>query len=159
MEISTRHHLRSDEVAALEDRLGDLFGVALDGDQYEAVEFADEEFRLVLVDGEPWVLELPEGPVLTVHGANALAPTDRVITVDQGAVAFVSDGADIMRPGIVDADETIGPDDPVLVAEEAHGKVLAVGRARTDGADMLGDQGKVVDAIHHVGDDIYAFTP
>lgn len=159
MESSTRHHLRQDEVAALQERLAELFGVTVEDEWFEAVAFADEEFRLVLVDDEPWILDLPDGAVLTVHGANALAPTTHRVTVDQGAVPFVSDGADIMRPGIVEADEGIEPSDPVLIREEAHGKMLAVGVARTAGTEMLGEQGKVIDTIHHVGDEIYAFTP
>lgn len=159
MEISTRHHLRSDEVSALEERLGTLFGVELAGERYEAVEFADEPYRLVLVDGEPWILDLEDGAVLTVAGANALEPTRRVVTVDEGAIPFVSDGADVMRPGIVAADDAIAPEEPVVIAEEAHGKVLAVGRARTSGVEMVGDQGKVVDTIHHVGDEIFGFSP
>ncbi len=159
MEIAARHHLRSDAVRALRERLAELFGVSLDAETYEAVEFADEEFDLILLDGEPWVLDLPAGAVLTVHGANNTEPTDRIVTVDAGAVAFVSDGADVMRPGIVEADPAIASGDPVLIAEETHGKKLAVGRALTDGAEMLGDQGKVVESIHHVGDDIYSFSP
>jgi len=46
----------------------------------------------------------------------------------------------------------------VLVAEETHGKVLAVGRALVDGAEMVGDSGRVVESVHHVGDDLYEFA-
>lgn len=158
MEITARHHLRDDEVAAIRDRIAAAFGVDLDGQTFEAVEFADSERRLVLVDGEPAVLRTEEGPVLTVRGANDHAPDRRVVIVDAGAVAFVSDGADVMRPGIVEADPAIDPGDPVLVAEETHRKVLAVGRSRVPGEDLTGDAGKVIDTIHHVGDDLYAFT-
>jgi PUA domain protein len=27
-----------------------------------------------------------------------------------------------------------------------------------DGAEMLGDEGKVVESVHYVGDDLYEFT-
>jgi PUA domain protein len=36
--------------------------------------------------------------------------------------------------------------------------VLAIGRAQTDSDDMVGDSGKVVSSIHHVGDDLYEFS-
>ncbi|MEF8855759.1 MAG: RNA-binding protein, partial [Haloarculaceae archaeon] len=39
------------------------------------------------------------------------------------------------------------------------GKYLAIGRARVDGDDMVGEEGKVVDSIHHVGDDLFEFVP
>jgi PUA domain protein len=46
----------------------------------------------------------------------------------------------------------------VVVAEETHGKVLAVGRADVAGDEMPGDSGKVVDSLHHVGDDLFEFS-
>lgn len=159
MEISARHHLRADAVASITEHLESLFGVSIDADTFEAIEFADADHELVLTDGVPTILRLPEDPVLTVQGANRFEPTDRRVTVDAGAVSFVSDGADVMRPGIVDADESIASGDPVVIIEETHGKALAIGRARTEGTDMLGEQGKVVDSIHHVGDDVFAFSP
>lgn len=158
MEITARHHLRSDEVSELREGIEAAFGVDLSGETFEAVEFADSDRRIVLVDGEPTIIRTPEGPVLTVRAANARDPDRRIIVVDAGAVAFVSDGADVMRPGIVDADADIAPGDPVLIAEETHEKILAVGRARVPGDDMLGDQGKVIDSIHHVGDDLYQYS-
>lgn len=158
MEIAARHHLRSDDVADIREGIESAFGVTLSGDSFEAVEFADSDRRLVLVEDEPMILRTPEGPVLTVRGANRLEPGRRIVVVDAGAIPFVSDGADVMRPGIVEADPDIAAGDPVLVAEESHGKILAIGRARTDGDDLAGDQGKVIDSIHHVGDDLYSFA-
>ncbi|WP_135827788.1 RNA-binding protein [Halorussus halobius] len=172
MEVNSRHHLRSDEVRDVEDRLADRLGVEVDADAYELVELDDSAFDLVLVDGEPSVLYVEREanaaessgdeprdcePFLTVRGANDYPPERRVVTVDAGAVSFVSDGADVMRPGIVEADADIEAGDLVAVAEESHGKVLAVGRAMTDGDDMVGESGKVVESVHHVGDDLYEF--
>lgn len=158
MEIASRHHLRTDVANRLREEIEALFGVSLEGETFEAVTFAETDREVVLVDDEPMIVRLDVGPVLTVRGANMLSPTRRVVVVDAGAVAFVSDGADIMRPGIVNADEAIAPGDPVLVAEETHGKILAVGISRTGGEDMLGEHGKVIDTIHHVGDDLYGFA-
>lgn len=157
MKIATRHHLRSDQVDALHEMLADDLGVAIDADTFELVEFADEDFDVVLVDGEP-LIWYPDGePFLTVKGANAVDPQGHLVTVDAGAISFVSDGADVMRPGIVEADEDIAEGDLVVVVEETHGKALAIGRALTDGADMLGDQGKVVESLHFVGDELFGF--
>jgi PUA domain protein len=159
MEIKSRHHLRSDDVREIESALADDLGVQVDGDQYELVEFEEDEYDLVLVDGDPLVLYVDDEPFLTVRGANAYEPTSHVVTVDAGAVQFVSDGADVMRPGITEADETIAEGDLVVIVEESHGKALAVGRAMVDGDDLLGDSGKVIASLHHVGDDLYGFTP
>ncbi|MBX0295217.1 RNA-binding protein [Haloarcula nitratireducens] len=158
MNVKSRHHLRSDEVDAIESALADELGVELDADSFEKVEFEDSDWDVVLVDGEPHVLYVDEDPFLTVQGANVYPPQQHVITVDAGAVSFVSDGADVMRPGITEADPDIEADDLVVINEESHGKFLAIGRAKTDGDDMVGDSGKVVESIHHVGDDLFEFS-
>jgi PUA-domain protein len=158
MEVKSRHHLRSDEIRDLEETLTAALGVALDGDAYERVDLTGTPFDLVLVDGDPLVFHVEGEPFLTVRGANAYPPTRRTVTVDAGAIEFVSDGADVMRPGIVTADEAIDPGDLVVVVEETHEKALAVGRALEPGADLPGDSGKVVTSIHHVGDDLYQFS-
>ncbi len=158
MDVKSRHHLRSDEVSDLEDAIAEQLGVDLDGEGYELVELTGVDYDLVLVDGDPHVVQFHEEPFLTVRGANAHEPTTGIVTVDAGAIQFVSDGADVMRPGIVEADDAIAEGDLIAINEESHGKYLAVGRALTDGEDMVGDSGKVVESIHHVGDDLYEFS-
>ena len=158
MQVKSRHHLRSDAVSDVEETLEEQLGVSPDGDTYERVEFEETDWEVVLIDGEPQVAYFDEEPFLTVRGANAYDPGKRVITVDAGAVSFVSDGADVMRPGITETTDDISAGDLVVVAEESHGKMLAIGRARVDSDEMLGDEGKVVDSLHHVGDDLYEFT-
>jgi len=158
MQVKSRHHLRSDEVAAIRDTVAEALDVDLDGDTFELVELEDADVDLVLVDGQPLVFYVDEEPFLTVRGANALEPSAGVVTVDAGAISFVSDGADVMRPGIVEADAGITDGDLVVVVEETHGKALAIGRALTDGDAMVGDSGKVVSSVHHVGDELYQFT-
>lgn len=159
MEIKSRHHLRADAVDEISQVLADDLGIEVPDATFELVEFDDFEFDIVLVDGSPNIFYVDEGEAfLTVKGANAYEPSSHVVTVDAGAVSFVSDGADIMRPGIVEADTEIGPEDLVAIKEETHGKFLAIGRARVAGDDMLGDSGKVIDSIHHVSDELYEWT-
>ncbi|MFU8866553.1 RNA-binding protein [Natronococcus sp.] len=158
MQVKSRHHLRSDAISEIEEMLSAQLGVSPEGDTYERVEFEENDWKVVLIDGEPQVAFFDDEPFLTVRGANAYDPEKHVVTVDSGAISFVSDGADVMRPGITEATDDISPDDLVLIAEESHGKVLAVGRARVEGSEMVGDEGKVVDSLHHVGDDLYEFA-
>jgi PUA domain protein len=158
MQVKSRHHLRSDEVDEIVTAIEDALGVTVEGDAFEDVTFEDSDRRVVLVDGEPHVAFFDDEPFLTVTGANAFPPERRVVTVDAGAVSFVSDGANVMRPGIVEADDAIAAGDLVAIAEETHGKVLAVGRAEVPGAEMTGDSGKVVESLHHVGDDLYELS-
>jgi len=158
MQVKSRHHLRDDEVRDLRESLAGKLGVDLEGDAVERVEFTDSDREIVLVDGDPLVATFDDEPFLTIRGANELAPDRRLVTVDSGAISFVSDGANVMRPGIVEADDSIDPGDLVVTVEETHGKALAIGRAEVPGEKMVGDSGMVVESLHHVGDDLYEFS-
>jgi PUA-domain protein len=164
MEIKSRHHLRSDAIDEIQETLATQLRVDIDADSFETVELTDTDWDVVLVDGDPLVLYIEADgtdasqPFVTVRGANEFPPEKHVVTVDAGAIEFVSNGADVMRPGIVEADEDIDAGDLVVVNEEGHGKFLAVGRALVEGAAMAGDEGRVVESIHHVGDDLYELS-
>ena len=158
MEIKSRHHLRADEIDTIREAVRETMGVEIDSEVFEAVEFDDYDRRVVLTDGAPHVAFFDGEPVLTVRGANEHPPERNVVTVDAGAVSFVSDGANVMRPGIVAADDSIAAGEPVAIAEQTHGKVLAVGRADVEGSEMIGEDGKVVESLHYVGDSLYQFV-
>jgi PUA domain protein len=158
MDVKSRHHLRADAIDEITTALADQLGVEMDADTFETIDFEDADWEVVLVDGAPLVLYVDEEPFLTVKGANEYPPERNVVTVDAGAISFVSDGADVMRPGITEADDSIAAGDLVVIEEETHGKALAVGRAKTDGSDMVGDSGKVVESVHHVGDELFEFA-
>ena len=68
MQVKSRHHLRSDEVAAIRDTVAEALDVDLDGDTFELVELEDADVDLVLVDGQPLVFYVDEEPFLTVRG-------------------------------------------------------------------------------------------
>jgi PUA domain protein len=75
-----------------------------------------------------------------------------------GAVKFVYNGADIMAPGIVEADSGIKVGDLVWIRDQKNLQPLAVGEAIVSGIEMVqSDKGKAVISIHHVGDDIWNF--
>lgn len=78
------------------------------------------------------------------------------ITVDMGAVKFVTGGADIMRPGIVKIEEGISEGQIICIVDETHGKPLAIGEAVFSSEEMQAkDSGKVIKNLHYVGDDVW----
>ncbi|MFW9865122.1 MAG: DUF1947 domain-containing protein [Candidatus Thorarchaeota archaeon] len=82
----------------------------------------------------------------------------KTIVVDFGAVRYVTNGADIMRPGITKIDPTIKKGDIVKIEEETQGRALAVGKALFDAAEMeLKTSGKVVENLHTIQDSIWEF--
>jgi PUA domain protein len=73
-----------------------------------------------------------------------------------GAVKFVYNGADVMAPGIVEADPAIAIGDFVWVRDERNRQPLAVGEALMSGPEMAAaERGKSVKSLHHVGDDVW----
>lgn len=70
-----------------------------------------------------------------------------------GAIKFVTNGADIMRPGIKEINEKIKKNEIICVIDEKYGKPLAICRALFD-ADEIKEkkEGKVLENLHYVGD-------
>ena len=155
MKIKSRHHLKGSDarkiVAAIEPFLSDPS--ALRKASLELAE-TDDEIDLIFVDGRPLIMMMEETPFFTVLGAIELKPSKKLVVVDSGAVRFIANGADVMNPGIVFADQDISMGDLVVIVEERHKKPLAVGRALVPGAEMHGE-GKAVKSLHHVGDQIW----
>ena len=55
------------------------------------------------MDGEPYIIIIDGKPFPTLKAALANEIKGKTVTVDMGAIKFVSNGADIMSPGIVDS--------------------------------------------------------
>ncbi len=72
--------------------------------------------------------------------------------VDAGAIKFVCNGANVMRPGIKKFTE-FQKDDIICVVEEAHNKFLAIGKALISSAEMATiSKGEVVKNLHYISD-------
>ncbi len=153
MELKNQHRLKDKVVKRYSEELRDKLGDSL-FDPEEPVDIADTEEGEVVIVNNDLVATFFDGEIFpTIKGLLAMNATKNFVTVDMGAVEFVYNGADIMAPGIVDADETISEGDMVWVREVEHKKPLAVGRALTHGKEMIeSDEGKVVKNLHHVGD-------
>ena len=99
---------------------------------------------------------LDDEPLPTVKGALKMDIKSSYVVVDMGAVKFVAKGADVMSPGIVDADPSIKEGNLVVIVEESHKKPLAVGRSLISGTEMIENrEGKAVKSLHYIGDDIW----
>lgn len=78
------------------------------------------------------------------------------LVVDMGAVPHVCDGADVMRPGITAIEGEFVQDDLLIVADERHGRPLAVCSALMDAATArAATTGKVATSVHYVGDSFW----
>jgi len=73
--------------------------------------------------------------------------------VDEGAIKFLLNGADVMRPGIRKLDDWGGSGRMVIVKEEKKGRAIAVGTSMVSSAEAQGmSKGGCIRNLHHVGD-------
>jgi PUA domain protein len=154
MTTKKRHFLKTDTARLVVTTLSTYETKnALKG-RLEVLETSDH--TLILLNGVPVALCIDKTPFFTVRGAIELNPQRHLVTVDMGAVRFIRNGADVMSPGIVDADESITPGDFVVIVDERHKKPLGIGTALITGIEMIHEtKGKAVRIVHHVGDKVW----
>ncbi len=154
--IRKRKRMRDKDVKALAQEMEEVSGVPVftAADGVDMAESAD--FDLVFVKGDILGLVKDGKPFLTIRGVLKYRPTKRYVTVDMGAVPFVTNGADVMGPGITEADPEIAEGDLVWIRDARNGQPLAIGSALRSGADLAEKQpGKAVKTIHFVGDRLW----
>ena len=120
-----------------------------------AVIVEDEKDKLILVNKKPefFYYESKIVPTLKLLQQKEILKS---ITVDMGAVKFVINGADIMRPGIVEIADGINKNDFIVIVDVNNGKSLAVGIALLNSEEMQSTTGgKVIKNIHYVGDELW----
>lgn len=154
MKVKQRHHLKKKKLKELKNDLGDYSDIIPNKASVEYLEVDPNPF--VLVDGEPHIIIIDDKPFPTLKAALENEIGGKKVVVDMGAIKFVTNGADIMSPGIVLADDNINQGDVVIVVEETHKKPLAIGIAEISGEEMVeNDSGKAIQNIHYIGDDIW----
>jgi PUA domain protein len=155
--LRNRHRLRQKEIRALADRLEQALGGKV-FDETTTVDMAEGPgYDVVYVEGKILAIVYEDGtPFLTVRGLLRYAATKRFVTVDMGAVRFVANGADVMGPGIVDADAGIAEGDLVWIRDVKNKRPLAVGKALMSGECLAKrEKGRSIASVHHVGDRIW----
>ncbi len=80
------------------------------------------------------------------------------VVVDRGAIKFIVNGADVMRPGIVEILGNPKEGQIVLVVEETKNSPLAIGITLFGKDEIVKkNKGKVIKTLHHLRDDFWNF--
>ncbi len=153
LKVMHKHRLRKKESKKIALEVKERAGVEVKG-VMDKIEFND--LSVILVDNEPIILEYDGKYYLTVYGVLKLKPEKYKVIVDQGALNPIMNGADVMKPGIVYADERIKEGDFVYVMVEGKQSPIAVGIALCNADEMKG-KGKAVKNIHHLKDKIWNY--
>lgn len=99
-------------------------------DRLDEVIFDGQVMGAVRYEFDRWVF-MPR-----LEGARRLNPARGWVRIDGGAVGPVSRNANVLAPGVVDADPNICVDDEVIVLSPDD-RVVMVGRARMTGQEMI----------------------
>ena len=156
LKLKKRHRLRNKEIRRISEQLSEVFGKDFDfeGEDVDKADALNLEF--IILKSEIFGIIVDSTPFLTVKGLLKYKPERRFVTVDMGAVKFICSGADVMCPGIVDADVSIEEGNLVWIRDEKNLQPLAIGKALMSGQEMIEfNRGKAVKTIHHVGDRIW----
>ena len=114
------------------------------------VYFIDDNSKLIIGTGIT-ILKINDDYLPFLNQTEILEKFPNVV-VDMGAVKFMCNGANVMRPGIKRYTE-FGTNDIICVIEESQHKFLAVGRAMTDSSALEGmSKGEVVKNLHYISD-------
>ncbi len=82
-----------------------------------------------------------------------VVPSLPIATVDSGAVKYVCNGANVMRPGIVSFSGDFPKGDIIAIREIVHSKAIAIGRALESRPVIEGmKKGPSVENLHYIGD-------
>ncbi|WP_457550367.1 DUF1947 domain-containing protein [Archaeoglobus sp.] len=149
-----RYRLRKKESKAISKFFKENYGISIKGDM-EKFEFDD--LSIITVENEPIILEYEDRLYFTVYGVLKFKPEKGRVVVDEGAMPYIMRGADVMKPGIVEADESIKAGDFVYVVVEGKMTPVAVGIALVDGVEIKGGKGKAVKNVHHLKDKIWNY--
>jgi PUA-domain protein len=154
LKIKKRYHLKKKKLKEVKAKIGPYSSLIPPKAKVEIIETDLPE--LILINDEPLIMILGEEPIPTLKGALKMKIESRYVVVDMGAVEFMTKGADVMSPGITEADPNIKEGELVVVLDETHRKPLAIGRSLISGNEMVkSQQGKAVKTLHYIGDKIW----
>jgi PUA-domain protein len=158
--IKKRHLLKKREQKAELEKLETDFGSTIGLDTKAQLEsgILDDGSRILLLDGDILFFESEGRFVPTLRALLGGIIHIPQISVDMGAVKFVVNGADIMRPGITHIDDEVRENGIVAIVDERHGKPLAVGISMLSASALrAATSGKVVKSVHHINDELWDF--
>ena len=159
VKVKNKHQLKQKKAKDLIKRLEHQFDEPMNFSTHDLYTGIIENTTFYFLNQIPIAFDVNDSVMMTLKGILQFQPKNRFVTVDMGAIKFVTNGADVMAPGIVDADERIEKDMPVWIRDEQHQKPLAIGLALMTGEEMIeSSSGKAVKIIHYIGDSIWQMS-
>jgi PUA domain protein len=153
VKIKNKHSLKKKEIKKIFDEINDNFSINSFENFLKVETGLVDGIEMIFIEDTPCFMVIDNTIFFTIQGVIKFKPKSRFVIVDMGAVKFITSGADLMAPGIVNADVNIQNNDHVWICDELHHKPLAIGISLMGGDQMIKEKkGKSVKIIHYVGD-------
>lgn len=145
-----RHFVSKKDVKALKESLSNL-GITLPDSNIEVDERKGE--KCFFVGGKPYVY-VSDRTIPTLFLLNEVKPDKMNVTVDDGAVPHIINGANVFAQGITDMDSDIVADSMVFIRNNRD-QYIGVGISRKSAEEILANRkGEAITLIHFPGDRI-----
>ena len=159
MQIKARKFLSKKDKKLLQAKLSEIYGESIvDFIQKTAnLEEARSDIGIILLkDNRIWFFSHNDILVPTIHCLRESSLKLPKVIVDVGAIRFITNGADVMAPGVVFFDENIHKGRIVSIHEEKAETIIAVGLSLMDTQEFdKTKKGKVVKMLHYLKDSIW----
>ena len=154
--IKNRHRLKKKEVCELIDKLKSNFNNNLFNTNSVFETGFYKNIQFIFINNKPYFMFYKDRIVFTIIGLYKYKYNYKKIIIDMEAVKFITKGADLMIPGIIDVDENIQSSDIVCICDEKNKKPLALGIAVISGEEIIKkEKGKAVTIFHYIGDNFW----
>lgn len=145
-----RHFVSKKDVKILKESLLSL-GISLPESAIEVDERKGE--RCYFVGGKPYVY-VADRTIPTLFLLNEVKPDKMNVTVDDGAVPHIINGANVFAQGITEMDPEISESSMVFIRNNKY-QYIGVGISRKSATEILADKkGEAITLIHFPGDKI-----
>lgn len=128
-------------------------GLSLDLPKSAQAKCAEPEEGAVFVELERFEFVQAGETFFPFLGSDRTLALFPAAVVDEGAIRFMLNGADVMRPGVRKFDDWGAAGRMVVVREEKKGRAIVVGPSLVSSEDARGmAKGGCIRNLHHVGD-------
>lgn len=152
-----KKQLNKSEIQKLNEEIKEKYGIELFSKKEKTELIEKDNIKIIIKNGKPMFFyhKGEQIPTLKLLQENNFL---KKITIDMGAIKFVVNGADIMRPGITKIDSGISKGENVSIVDEKHNKIIAVCKTLFSGEKIKEmNKGKVLENLHYTGDKIWKF--
>ncbi len=153
-----RHRLKGKQVKALGARMEQVVGVDMLVDEPAVDRARGVDMDYLIIEGRVAYLVMDDVAFPSLRTLLERGLDVHWAEVDEGAVRFLANGADVMAPGVTGAEPGLAEGEWAYVRDARYKRPLVVGRALMSGPDMVvADKGRAVQTLHYVGDKIWEF--